>query len=435
MKRSKALNRNRIFHELQTACEFPLTIVEAPMGFGKTTAVRSFFDSQNTKPQWITFRSADQSASLFWHAFIDTIGRTDDKARAALENVGFPTDAPQLNKFFSILNNLINQDNLIFVMDDYHLSQNLQLNKLILQIAQEEIAWLHMIIITRDTTNLDFVELLSKGLCYVISQQKLRFTKDEIEEYCRMMAVEITPADLAKICEYAGGWISFIYIILLGLEQGLPVGISGTIDELIEKALFNPYGSDIQDFLLKLSIMDEFTAAQAEYVTGNENAAAELKDMCRKNAFIFYDEIHKTYKIHNVLLDFLRLKQHFPERELKELYGRLGDWYLEKEDFPAAYSFLYRSGQINRILSQLNDQKNMRNNVPSFEGEDELFDSVSREQLFQFPLAYLQHILQCVILGKKPISVWKERLDELQQYFEESVGVDDEYRDRIIGEY
>lgn len=434
MKRSKTLNRKRIFNDLAVVYDFPLTIVEAPMGFGKTTAVKSFFASEKLEPQWITFRSCGNSSALFWDAFADGIGKTDEKVRVTLRNLEFPIDAPQLDKVLSILNGLTIQNNIMFVLDDYHLSHNLQLNKLILQLAQEEISGLHMIIITRDTTDFDFVELLSKGLCYVVSRQKLKFTEDEIGDYCRMMA-EISFQDLTEICEYTGGWVSFIYLILLGLEQGIPVGMSGTIEELIEKALFNTYDSAIQDFLLRLSVMDEFTAAQAEFVTGNENTSTILKSLSRKNAFVFYDEENKIYKIHNVLLDFLWMKQRFTDTEIEALYSRLGNWYLAKEDFANAYACLYRAGQSERILTLLNEPKNIRNKVPYFKGEDEMFDCFPRAQLFQYPLAYLQHIFVSFINEKKnPILSWVDRLNELQQYYEEIDCINEEYRNRILSE-
>lgn len=435
MKRSRILNRKRLFTELSAIYDFPLTIVEAPMGFGKTTAVKSFFVSEGFKPQWITFRNSENSSAVFWDAFTCGIGKTDEAAGIALKSLGLPADASGLDKTLSILNTLPIQNKVVFVMDDYHLSQNLRLNKFILQLAHEEIANLHMVIITRDTTDFDFVELLSKGLCYVISRQTLKFTENEIRDYCRMMTGEITPPGLVEICEYTGGWISFIYIILLGMEQGIPVGMSGTIDELIDKAMFKSYTSEIQDFLFRLSIMDEFTTAQAEYVTGKENTADTLKKLSRKNAFVFYDEANKIYSIHHILLDFLRMKQRFSDAELKGLYGRLGDWYLGKEDFPNAYACLYRAGQSERILFHLNEPNNIRDKVPYFEGEDELFNCIAQEQLFQYPLAYLQHIFVSLISEKKnPVLSWAERLDGLQQYYEGTDGIREEYRNRIMAE-
>ena len=435
MKRSKTLNRKRIFSDLKAVYDFPLTIVEAPMGFGKTTAVKSFFASEKLEPRWITFRSSGNSSALFWNAFTDEIGKADEDAGAALKAFGFPVDDPGLDKSLAILNTLAFQNKMMFVMDDYHLSQNPQLNEFILQLVHEEIVNLHMIIITRDTTDFDFVELLSKGLCYVVSRKKLKFTEEEVGDYCRMMLNETAPSDLKKICEYTDGWISFIYIILLGLEQGIPVGMSGTIDELIEKTLFNVYDGAIRNFLLRLSVMDEFTAEQAEFVTENENASSVLKNLSRKNAFVFYDEADRTYKIHNVLLNFLRMKRRFSDTETKALYSRLGDWFFAKEDFSNAYSCMYRAGQPERILCLLNEPKNIRIRAPRFEGDDEMFDRLPREQLFQYPLAYLQHISVALVSGKKnSILGWTERLDELQQYYEELDGINEESRDRIIAE-
>ena len=80
--------------------------------------------------------------------------------------------------------------------------------------------------------------------------------------------------------------------------------MSGTTEELIEKVLFNSYDRGVQEFLLKLSVMDDFSAEQAEFVTENPKANEILKKLNRKNAFVFYEEAIMIYKIHNVLLDF-----------------------------------------------------------------------------------------------------------------------------------
>jgi len=126
---------------------------------------------------------------------------------------------------------------------------------------------LFIVIITRSTSNMNFTELWFKGICNVISQQQLKFNYHEIRDYCTMMSDMISEDNFRKINEYTDGWISLIYIILMGLEKGIPVGMSSFIDELIEKAMFNAYESQIQNFLLDLSIMNSFTADQALFVT------------------------------------------------------------------------------------------------------------------------------------------------------------------------
>jgi hypothetical protein len=92
-------------------------------------------------------------------------------------------------------------------------------------------------------------------------------------------------------------------MVILGLERGIPVGMNNTIEDLVENTLFDAYDEDIQNFLLELSIMDSFTAKQAFFVTHEERTDKILKKLCQENAFVFYDEVNRTYKIHNVLTD------------------------------------------------------------------------------------------------------------------------------------
>lgn len=215
------------------------------------------------------------------------ISRVNQQNSKALNSLGFPVDGPQLEKFLLLMSEVNFQMRTMIVMDDYQFAQNKLLSKLILLLAEEEMDHLHILLITRDTTEIDFVELLSKGLCHIISRQQLRFNDTEIMDYCQMMSDRISEYDIHQICQYTEGWISFIYIILLSLEQGIPLGMNTTVEQLIEKSLFSSYDTSVQDFLLKLSIMEDFTASQAEYMTQNHNTVALLKRMIKKMLLFF----------------------------------------------------------------------------------------------------------------------------------------------------
>ena len=435
MKKIKTLKRERVYHLLSVIYDYPLTIVEAPMGFGKTTAIRDFFRSKRRIPFWITFQTSGESTSSFWDKFTDEIAKQDKQAVLTLKSLGFPVDMPQITKVLSVLNNIDFQEKTALVIDDFHLSPDSNIAKLLLHIVAERVDNLHIVIITRDTTQINFSELLAKGLCYVLSQQRLKFTEQEVRDYCLMMTEQITEADVAKINEYTDGWISLVYIILLGLENGIPVGMNNSIDELVEKVLFTVYDDCIQNFLLKLSLMNDFTAKQAMFVTQEDKAYEILGKLRKENAFVYYDESQKTYKIHNVLLDFLRFKQHFPAKELQALYRRLGEWYLAEKDFKTAYSCLYQAGDTEQILIHLNNPEHITNDLSGFEGSYEMFESAPLDLLNKYPFAYLQHILLTILIGgrdKKSASA--NKLENLKTTFEQMKAIDEAYRNRIIAE-
>ncbi len=432
MGKRKALKRDRVNRALQSIYDYPLTVVEAPIGYGKTTAVREFLSSEGGTVLWLTFLSSEDTSSFFWDSLSAEIGRLDAETGTRLKNLGFPADAPQTAYVLSILNGLDFKENTALVIDDFHLAKNLQIGAFLLLISKQMPENLHIAIITRDTSVLDISELTAKGLCNILPQGTLRFTDTEIRDYCALMGHKPADAEMKKISDYTGGWISMLYLTLLGIEQGIPVGKSYLIDELVEKALFNAYEENIRYFLLKLSVMDVFTAEQALFVTEEPHADEILKKLRRENAFISYDQAEGVYKIHNVLLDFLRLR-HKKDPERLPLYSRVGEWLLAHHMRVPAYGFFCRAGDSERILGLLNDTSVYGSTY--FEGFFELFASIPYETLLKYPFAYMQYISMLIITGGPDgAREGAMRLNELQNVYEEMEGLTSRYRNQVLAE-
>ncbi|MFA9465798.1 MAG: LuxR C-terminal-related transcriptional regulator [Velocimicrobium sp.] len=435
MKKVKILKRDRINHILLSIFKYPLTIVEAPMGFGKTTAVKDFLKHKKSYSIWISFLKPGRNTSCFWDKFVEGILKFDEILGKKLKSLGFPVDAPQTEKILSLLNMVSFQQKTVLVLDDFHLCTNNDLYDFLLQMALEQMDNFYIVLITRSTNNMNFTELLLKGMCNVISQQQLKFNEMEINNYCSMMSDIITEDNYKKINKYTDGWVSLIYITIMALEKGIPVGMSSFIDELIEKAMFNTYESQIQNFLLKLSVMNSFTADQALFVTQEKKAPELLKELHSKNAFVNFDDAKKCYKIHNVLLDFLLTRQRFSEEEHRNLYTRLGKWYLEKGEFLTGYTYLNIAGAHDKILTHLSNPSNIRNELVDFEGSFEMFNGLPQNVLNQYPLAYLQHIFLSIVRGTEDIiKDCSMKLDRLMKVYERIENIEEDFRSRILAE-
>ncbi|OPJ65240.1 helix-turn-helix transcriptional regulator [Clostridium oryzae] len=435
MRKSKILRRKRVNGILSSIYDYSLTIVEAPIGFGKTTAVMDFIHSESSPCLFIAFYRNCDTYEEFWCQFLKEINKLDKSIGIKLEKLGFPTNVSQLEKTLLALDDIDFDRKTILVIDDYHLCENRNVNDFIMRIAAEQLDNLHIVIVTRSTINIDFVEMLSKGICNVISQQQLKFNNDEIHDYCKMVNSDILENDIEKIKKYTDGWISFMYIVLRGLDQGIPVGIDKSIDELIESTLFQVYDEEIQTFLLKLSILDTFSEKLALYITENLKTHEILKKLLRENAFVFYDEINKTYKIHNVLLDFLRMRQNFKSSEIQRLNRRLGNWYMDRRELLTAYSYYYKSEDYNIILTHLNNPNNIDNNLIDFDGVVSIFENLSEEELCKYPIAYLQYIFMRILRGSNEIVLnCIEKLEKFQYAYEHMESIDLKYKKHIIAE-
>lgn len=418
---------------MESIFDHPMTIVEAPIGYGKTTAVREFLALKGTPVIWTSFLSEDDTASWFWERLAAEIGKFDEASAISLRQLGVPSDAPQTAAIISILNEMDYQPNTALVIDDFHLS-SMRVTALFRRFVMEMPDDFHIVILTRDTTNLDITELSVKGLCNVVTQNTLRFTDSEIRDYCALMGFTVGENEIRKITDYTGGWISLIYLIMLGMERDIPVGRNGAINELVEKVLYNAYDERIQRFLLRLSVMDSFTAERAGFVTQEDESEETLKKLRRENAFVTFDEAAGVYKIHDVLLDFLRGKQKDAE-ECAALYRRLGEWHLTRREYRTAYGYLCRAGETERVLALLDNEDTVTSDSATFDGVLDLFAALPREMLFKYPLAYLQYI--AIILTNGDPDAFQEgvrRLNELQEACELAKGPLPHGRDRVLAE-
>ena len=87
MRTASLLKRDRIDVELSMIYEYPLTIVEAPMGYGKTTAVKSFLKSERIHPLWISFHNSGNPGATFFSGFAEHLSRYNS-------NAGFFSEIP-----------------------------------------------------------------------------------------------------------------------------------------------------------------------------------------------------------------------------------------------------------------------------------------------------------------------------------------------------
>ena len=80
MKKLKALKRDRVNRALESIFDYPLTIIEAPIGYGKTTAVREFLALKDIPVVWTSFLSEDESAASFWDRLAAEASKFDQAA-------------------------------------------------------------------------------------------------------------------------------------------------------------------------------------------------------------------------------------------------------------------------------------------------------------------------------------------------------------------
>lgn len=430
----KLLNRKRIDQKLENVFAYPLSIVHAPIGYGKTTAVSQFLEQYKAQIDlvWVSLAGSGGSVDYLWSHLTENIQNAE--LRHTLKKTGYPYDGLKRSGLVDLLIDYEYKRPTVLVLDDFHTINDSSAFALVKLVVQEHIKNLHILLITRDLSKLDAAGLYQKQLCFTLTEKSLKFSRGEIQRYFSLAGCELTEEDVEKIYGYTEGWVSMVYVLLKGIQRGLPVGKSDTINDIIEQNLYNTLSEKAREILCKLSFLETFTISMALYMLDDPEAAYVLQALIKQNTFVVYNEFDKSYKIRNLLLEFFTLRAKFLNIEFKQLYRRAGEWFLRERQYGSAFEYLYKAGEVEAILAEFNRENTPDIQFTQFKQIHRIFDGLTQEQCLKYPIAYLQYI-RIRAMDAEPGAPGRCRndLERMEQYVQGSK-LNEGYKNFLLGE-
>ena len=128
---------DRITNAMGEILDYPLTIVEAPMGYGKTTAGRECMKNFGVNMQWQ--RVYDNSMHGFWTGFCNMFSEFDVECSKSLSQLGFPNDSVSRQEALNIIAAIVFPMKTILVIDDYHVVERPEIDDFIEYLVRNEI--------------------------------------------------------------------------------------------------------------------------------------------------------------------------------------------------------------------------------------------------------------------------------------------------------
>ena len=355
MPRQKNYNTQAIYFTDKLRCQmaqllnFPCTLVEAPMGYGKTTAVREYLKSTDAHVLW--HRVYDGSVSGFWITFSRLFRELDRDRSEDLERLGFPNDSVSMQEALKLIEEIEFPAETVLVIDDYHLISATDVSRFIWFLVVNEIDHLHIVLTARFVERLKIEELSLKGYLYHLEKEIFELTPNEITEYYKLCGISLRAAEANQLFAITEGWISALYLLMLSANETHSFMDTNNIQRLIKDSIFDPFSEEIKDFILCLCIFDSFTMGQAIHMWGDERADLLLAEVRGKNAFVNFDADAKTYQIHSIFTSFLRELLEKKDSAYKQrLYEKAGHWCLEAGNLPAAMHYFYMAGDFENLL-------------------------------------------------------------------------------------
>lgn len=432
------LNRTQIREQLNNVFNYPLTLVVAAMGYGKTIAVKDFLAVRKADFVWLSVESNETSAHRIWDSLTMQIAGDRQDVGERLYKMGFPVGAAHRNRVVDLIEEWTFQAERILVIDDYQYALIPELDILIEQLVKQKISGLHIVVLSRTRPVFNILELKLKGYCYQLQSSLFELSQEEIKEYFRLYDQDISDAVAKQVHEITEGWISAVYLLCQKYAETGRLEAGVDLSELIQTTIVERYTKSEKKLLMTLSVLDSFTPSQAVYVTDNRDSPEIIHKLSRDNSFIRYDEPSQKYTMHNIFAGFLRslLEKEAEQTEVINIYRRSGEWNMANGFTLTGLRFFLRARDYDLILQEFEKPGITRRITRVLDNATaeivKIFEQIPLEVLHRYPIAYL--IYADIYVTKVDMEGGAQLLADLEEYYQNDSLTSPAGKKRIAGE-
>ena len=284
----------------------PAAIIEAPSGYGKTTAVRDYLeDAAKHGDEVYWFTAVDEAPTALYRRFCDEMDKIDPHTGERLKKADFP-NAFTIGEVCDALRSVSCHRKAWLVIDGFEHICSVLPPSFLAALLDHDGYELHVVIITQPLGQ-DFLSVVAgRGILH-ITVSDLQWEADDIRLYFRLAGAKITKTTAQEVMDYTNGWIIAVYLQLCSyLETG---NFSDeAVLQLMEYLVWNKMTEEQQHFFLQLSVFEAYTVKQMCYII-NCDELPGYTTAALANPFIRYAAEHRQYKPHTILFELFKLKR------------------------------------------------------------------------------------------------------------------------------
>jgi LuxR family transcriptional regulator, maltose regulon positive regulatory protein len=337
----RLIDRGDLLAALDRAAAGKVTIISAPAGSGKTSLLRAWADrpGQAHRLAMLQVQRDQHDAQQFWLALLTAVRH----ASATPSQAEPPAATPEFNgrtMVDRVLSELADHHGpLILVIDDLHELHSQEALALLTRLLVNLPAHVHGILATRRDLRLHLHQLRLTGELAEIRATDLRFTQHETRKLLETSGIALSEAGAALLHQRTEGWAAGLRLAALSLA-GHPdperfvaefSGSDRTVAEYLLAEMLERQPDDVQQLLLRTSLLDRVNGELADLLTGHLGSERILLELEDANAFVMSLDPERTwFRYHHLFADFLRLelRRTLPE-EVPALHRRAAAWFAE----------------------------------------------------------------------------------------------------------
>jgi LuxR family maltose regulon positive regulatory protein len=335
------VRRSRLLKQLGGSGQRRLTLLSAPVGWGKTTLLADWYDQRSSpRDAWLALDAGDNDPTRFWTAVVAALRRVaPDVGVGTLASLGLPGsgDAPAF--LAPLVNDVAALDEpLTLVIDDYHVIRNQEIQAGVEYLVDSIPATLRLVIAGRADPPLPLPRLRARGELCELRARELSFTRHDAEVFLNdMLRLELAPAAVTALWERTEGWAGGLYLAALSLQDcsdrsGFIATFAGNHRHVVDylgAEVLDRQPDEVRHFFLHTSILDRLSGPLCDAVVDTVGSDRLLEELECSNLFLQpLDTTRDWYRYHHLFRDLLLHElQRSEPAVIPQLHRRAAAWH------------------------------------------------------------------------------------------------------------
>jgi LuxR family transcriptional regulator, maltose regulon positive regulatory protein len=329
---------DRLVAQLAAAVEQrPLTLLIAPAGSGKTTALAAWMRATTDDALWVRVDPEDDEPVVLAAALLEGGRRQLGSGFGArlgqlLSYAGATPTIRQLTTSF--VNDLGDHGRVAIVLDDGHTLEQRTTWSFLDDLLDHLPADARLVVGSREEPTLSLPRRRVRGQVAELGLDDLRLDRSEVR---RVLAHEgaVTEEQIEQMLTATEGWAAAVRLatthVGADLDAAVPSRVAATdvatdLRPFLATEVLGALPDHLRTFMLETAVLDELTAAVCDVVTQRDDSERLLEELDRRNLFVtrHRDGAEETWRSHDLFAAFLReqLVANRDPAELAELHRR-----------------------------------------------------------------------------------------------------------------
>lgn len=317
-----SIPRERLTRLLDKSRLYPLVLINAPAGYGKTTLISQWAANQSNIG-WYSLDESDNKTERFAVYFSAALHQAVGSEFSENDVETFNLQANLLSSMNQLLVKIAKfTPHFYLIIDDYHLIENEEIHDALKYWIKHQPENMTLILISRSVPPLSIAGLRVQEQLLEIDVNQLSFNHQEsVTFFHSRLGTELKENEIISLCDEVEGWPTALQLISLSAKQNankssdsplqdtakkLSKANNFHINEYLNDEVLNRVDQNTRIFALQCSILRSMNEELVRQVTGVSNSRKKLEDLEKQGLFIQQmDSEDNWWRFHPLFASFL----------------------------------------------------------------------------------------------------------------------------------